>query len=65
MNYRVGLSIIAAGFGLWLIGVLLPIFLPVLAAIGAVFTLAGEVLFWLGIVILIVYVVVAIVRGTL
>jgi len=63
--YRPGLGLIGTGLILWLIGILVPILLPLVGAIGAVLILVGTLLFWIGVAILIIQIIIAAVRGAL
>lgn len=47
-----GLNIILTGAVVWIVGLLLITFVPPVAAVGAVLTLVGQVIFWLGVVVL-------------
>lgn len=64
-NHRPGLGIIGIGALLWIVGALfmnLPT-LAFLAAVGAVLITIGQILFWLGIVVLILEVIFGWFRG--
>jgi hypothetical protein len=62
-TYKPGLGLIGTGAVLWLLGAAIAVFLPVAAPIGAVLTIFGQVLFWIGVAVLLIQVVVSLFRG--
>jgi hypothetical protein len=63
--YRPGLGLIGTGVILWIIGLLLIQFVPGLPPFGAVLVLVGQILFWIGVVVLVVQLLIALVKGLL
>jgi hypothetical protein len=63
-NYRLGLGIIGTGVILWIAGLLLAVFVPALAPVAAVLVTVGQVLFWGGVIIAALQVIVSLVRGS-
>jgi hypothetical protein len=63
-NYRLGLGIIGTGVILWIVGLLLAALVPALAPVGAVLVTVGQALFWLGIVLAVIQVLISLVRGS-
>jgi hypothetical protein len=61
--YRPALGLIGTGAILWIIGVLLSHFIPALPPIGAVLVLFGQVLFWIGVAVLVIQLIIALVKG--
>lgn len=64
-TYRPGLGLLGTGLILWIIGVLIPILLPPIAAVGAVLILVGQLLFWVGVAVLVIQIIIAAVKGAL
>lgn len=62
--YRPGLGFLGTGLVLWLLGLLVPVLLPIMAVIGPVLILIGQFLFWAGVLILVIQLIMAILRGT-
>ncbi len=52
-TYRPGLGLIGTGLILWIIGVLLPSVLPMTGSVGPVLVMAGQVIFWVGVIVLV------------
>ena len=65
VNYRPTLGLIGTGVALWIVGLLLNQFVPGLPPFGAVLVLVGQILFWIGLVVLVAQLLMALVKGLL
>jgi hypothetical protein len=63
--YRPAIGLVITGAVLWIIGVLLSNLIPALPPIGAVLVLFGQILFWIGVVVLVIQLIIALVKGLL
>lgn len=65
LAYRPAIGLMVAGAVLWIIGILLMYYVPALPPVGAVLILFGQILFWIGLVILVIQLIVKAVKGLL
>lgn len=65
VTYRPGLGILGTGLILWITGILFMTLLPAVAAVGAVLVLVGQILFWLGVAVLLIQVIISLIKGAL
>lgn len=61
--YRPGLGLIGTGAILWIAGLLIIALVPVIGSIGTVLVLFGQILFWIGVAVLVLQIIIGLFRG--